>query len=360
MQVRAVGRVARLGPEWDAVFSAGPGVQSRRWWFEATAAAAMPAGAVAEIVVVEAAGRPVAVLPMMRRGRRFGSLTSPYTTLFQPLLAPGEDAAAVGAALGGYLRRWAVVRLDALDPAWPGLEPLLAGLRGAGLVVQRYRHFGNWSEEVRGLDWPQYLAARPGALREVIRRRGRAIEKLNGREGAVVFEVVRGGVGQGGARQGGVGLGRAMAAYEEVYARSWKVPEPFPRFNQVMLPVAAGAGVLLLAVMWRVWERGAEPVAAQYWTVEHGVATVLKLAHDDAAKALSPGTMLTAHVVRLLLDEGVSTLDFGRGDDGYKQAWCTVRQQRMGVLLVNAWRLGGLVALGRQAAGRVARMVLRR
>lgn len=346
MRVYVVGRIAELGPEWDAVFAAGPGVQSRRWWFEATAAAALPGGAVAEIVVVEAAGRPAAVLPMMRRGRRFGSLTSPYTTLFQPLLAPGADAQAVGAALGGLLRRWAVIRLEALDPTWPGLEPLLAGMRQVGLVASRFEHFGNWSEDVRGLDWPGYLAARPGALREVVRRRGRAIEKLNAREGAVRFQVVR----------GAAGLGRAMAAYEDVYARSWKVPEPFPRFNEVMLPLAAGAGVLVLAVMWLEGEGGMQPVAAQYWTVEHGIATLLKLAHDDAAKALSPGTMLTAHVVRSLLDEGVSTLDFGRGDDGYKQAWCTVRQQRVGVVLVNPWRPGGLVALARQAAGRVVRM----
>ena len=127
--------------------------------------------------------------------------------------------------------------------------------------------------------------------------------------------------------------------------------EPYPRFNAALLEAMAGIGAMRLGVMWR----GEVPVAAQYWTVWDGVATVLKLAHDDAAKSLSPGTLLTAHMIRGLLAEGVSELDFGRGDDGYKRDWAGVRRQRIGVMLANPKRLRGMAALGRHWAGMATR-----
>jgi CelD/BcsL family acetyltransferase involved in cellulose biosynthesis len=338
----AVNTMAQLGPEWDPVFAAGPGLQSRRAWFEATEQAAMPEGAMARIVTVQDGPRKLAILPLLvLPSGQATSLTSPYTLLYQPLLAPGADPVQVGRALGRVLRRWPLIRLEALDPEWTGLSPLLAGLRQSWLVASRFDHFGNWTEDVAGLAWPAYLAARPGALRETIRRRGRAVK----RDGSIRFEIT----------SSHDGLQRAIGAYEQVYARSWKVPEPFPRFNQVLLPMAADLGVLRMALMWQ----GDTPLAAQYWTVVDGVATVLKLAHDDGAKALSPGTVLTAHVIRRLLEqERVTTLDFGRGDDPYKQLWTTVRHQRVGVLLTNPFRWAGLMALVRHRLGRGRRALL--
>jgi len=82
---------------------------------------------------------------------------------------------------------------------------------------------------------------------------------------------------------------------------------------------------------------------------------VLKLAHDDAFRALSPGTVLTAHMIRLLLDEGASTLDFGRGDDGYKASWAGLRRQRTGILLADPRRVGGVAALLHHDLGIVMR-----
>lgn len=342
IRVGAVEQVGQLGPEWDRLFAAGPGLQSRRAWFEATQRAALPEGALPKIVTVRNDGQPLAVLPLQSAGNRMlVSLTSPYTTEYQPLLAPGLDAMRVGYELGRYLRRWPLVRLEALDPAWPALSPLLAGMRQARMVSHRFDHFGNWREDVAGLAWTDYLARRPGALRETIRRRARAVAK----DPSIRLEIVK----------GTQGLARAMDAYEAVYSRSWKEPEPYPRFNQVLLPLAAGLGVLRLAVMWQ----GDTPLAAQYWTVVDGVATVLKLAHDDAAKALSPGTLLTAHVIqRLIEDEAVTTLDFGRGDDPYKKLWTNTRQQRIGVMLCNSLRADGLAEIVRHWGGQARRAIL--
>ncbi len=324
---------AALGPEWDAVFAEGPGVPASRAFLQSTAEAALPEGVRARLLLAEVAGAPAGLLALAD-GAGLGSLTSPYTVLFQPLLAPGADARAVGRAWGRALRRRGMVRLEALDPSWDGLAPLLAGFAGAGLVPLRYEMFGNWWANLAGQDWDAYLAARPGALLSTVKRRTKALL----REPGVHIEEVR----------GPEGVERALAAYEAIYARSWKEPEPFPRFNATLLPRLAEAGVLRFGVLWR----GKEALAAQYWTRSGGSATVLKLAHDEAHRAASPGTVLTAHMIRSAFAEGgLEAIDFGRGDDLYKRDWAPLRRVRVGVLLAAPWRLAGAAAALRHAAG---------
>ncbi len=335
-----------VAEEWDPLFAAGPGFQSSRAWFEATVEAALPPGCRAVFLLCRDAGRPMAVLPLLRgAGRQVRGLSTVYTCLFQPLLAPGldgQDVRRAGAALGAYCRRWPTLVLDALDPLWHGLSPLLAGFRDGGLVARRFEHFGNWHQPVAGCSWPDYLAARPGHLRETIRRKTRACT----RDGRVRIEVVR----------SGDGLGPVIAAYEDVYRRSWKTPEPMPGFTAALLPRAAAAGVLRLGVLWA----GTQAIAAQYWMVAGGSATVLKLAHDDSWRPLSPGTVLTGHMIRGLLDEGVADLDFGRGDDEYKASWTSLRRSRIGMLLADPRDPRGLLALTRHTAGTVVRKALHR
>jgi len=332
-------RLAEIGPDWDALFAAGPGVQSSRWWFAATEEAALPSGSRAVVLLCRAAGRPVAMLPLLLGpGRQVRSLTTVYTTLFQPGLAPGlaeADIVEAGTAIGRWCRRWPTLVLDAMDPDWAGSVPFLAGLRASGLFTRRFKHFGNWHTPASG--WDAYLAGRPGPLRETIRRRTRACD----RDPALRIEVIH----------GGPALGAGVAAYEEVYRRSWKQPEVAPDFTSALLTRAAAAGALRLGVMWR----GTQPLAAQYWMVAGGTATVLKLAHDDTARSLSPGTVLTAHVIKSVLQAGVRELDFGRGDDEYKAGWTGERRQRISYLVGNFWRPAGAMALLRHDAGRALR-----
>lgn len=313
-------------------------------WYRAVLGDALPRGAEPCFVVCMQGDRPAAVVPMLREGealgegRTLGSLTTLYTCLFQPCVAADAAPEAVrraGAAFGRFCRAHAAVRLDALDPGWAGLAPFLAGARRAGMLPLRFDHFGNWHERVEALSWAQYLAARPGVLRETVRRRLGKAE----RDPELRFALI----------DGPGGLEAGIAAFEDVYARSWKEPEPFPTFNAALIRRTAALGLLRLGLLFL---RG-QPVAAQFWIVENRRATVLKLAHDEAHKSISPGTVLTAMTIRLLLDRGgVDELDFGRGDDPYKRQWARERRQRVGVVLANPLRAEGLVLLGRHAAGR--------
>ena len=331
--------IATLPPEALTLLDGASGFFAARAWWEVVQAHAMPAGAGTSFVVVRSEGQVVALLPMLRTGGRLSSLTTPYTCEYTPLFAPHLDAAArvsAMAAFGDLCRSSSVVRLDALPAEWDGLVDFAAGVRQAGLRVLRFDHFGNWYEDVDGLDWSAYQLGRAGALRETIRRRLRKAEKLAGARFDLFTQPAQ--------------MGRAAEAFESVYQRSWKDAEPYPTFNVALMRAMATTGLLRFGV----WSIAQQPVAVQFWVVKDGQALVLKLAHDEAFRPHSPGTVLTALMVRHLLDEEhVVRIDFGRGDDAYKQGWATRRRQRIGVLLVNPWRLAGAAELLRHSAGRV-------
>jgi CelD/BcsL family acetyltransferase involved in cellulose biosynthesis len=337
--VETFASIAALPPEAVTLLDDAAGLFAGRDWWNVVLAHAMPAGTVASFVGIRSGGKIVALLPMLLAAGRLGSLTTPYTCLYTPLFAAGLDQPArvdAMAAFGGFCRTYGVVRIDALPAEWDGLDDLEAGVRRAGLRVLRFDHFGNWSEDVAGLGWSPYLSGRFGTLRETIRRRLRRAEKLPDGRFDLFTQPAQ--------------MDRAVEAFESVYRRSWKDAEPFPTFNAALMRAMAEAGLLRLGV----WSIGTEPVAVQLWVVKDGRATVLKLAHDEAFKAHSPGTVLTALMLRHLLDqEHVTAIDFGRGDDAYKQGWTITRRQRIGLLLVNPWRPAGAAALLRHGAGRI-------
>jgi hypothetical protein len=315
-------------------------------WWHSMLEAGLPDGAEPRFLLFARGGRPAALLAMQLRagGRVLESLTNPYTCLYRPLLAPGLDEAAlrgIGGAFARYCRAWPSVRLEALAEDTPGLEALLSGARAAGLAVARFDHFGDWHEPVAGLSWEDYFQGRPGELRETLRRKLRRAD----RDDQVSHEVFT----------APEHIEAGIATYEDVYARSWKPLEPYPRFNAALMRHAAAIGALRLGVLRA---RG-RAVAVQLWVVMNGRAAVLKLAHDEAYKTLSPGTVLTALMIRGLLDgEHVDELDFGRGDDAYKRLWTTARRQRIGVLLINPWRPSGAALLARQWLGGLRRRLV--
>jgi CelD/BcsL family acetyltransferase involved in cellulose biosynthesis len=110
----------------------------------------------------------------------------------------------------------------------------------------------------------------------------------------------------------------SWAAYEAIYAQSWKPEEGSPTFLRAFAEAEGAAGRLRLALA----RADGEPVAAQFWTVENGTAYIHKLAHTEASKPLSPGTTLSAALFERVIDhDRVETVDFGTGDNPYKRDW---------------------------------------
>ena len=296
------------------------------------------------LYVWRAQGRAVAALPLLldrAAGRNtLVSLGNYYTTRYAPL----GDAGALGSLLADVLRREAPVHELRFLPLEAG-APLEAALRGAlraqGCAVLAFHCFQNWVLPVRS-DWPSYLAARDGKLRTTLARMGKRFAARGGR-----LELV----------QSDPGLERAIAAYETVYAASWKTPEPHPRFMPGLIRAAARAGQLRMGVAWL----GERPVAAQVWMVAGGRADIYKLAHDEQHKETSPGTLLTALLMQQVFEvDRVSLVDYLSGDDAYKRLWMSEVRERRGLVAHNLRTLRGLAGCARNLLGRVLRPLRRR
>jgi hypothetical protein len=143
---------------------------------------------------------------------------------------------------------------------------------------------------------------------------------------------------------------RGMDAYEAVYAKSWKQPEPYPAFVREWARICANEGWLRLGLAWD----GDVPVAAQFWFVSNGTAYIFKLAYDEGHANLSAGTVLTAQLMRHVLEQDqVGEVDYLTGDDGYKRSWMSHRRERVGLLCCNRSTLPGLLLSAREWLGEV-------
>ena len=183
--------------------------------------------------------------------------------------------------------------------------------------------------------WGAYLDERPGQLRSTLKRkRARLLA-----DGAKI-EIAT----------GPHDVERALAAYEQVYARSWKQPEPVPQFMPALIRLCARRGWLRLGSVWL----GEVPIAAQLWIVADGRAAIYKLAYDDAYKRYAAGTVLTAQLMQHVLDvDQVHEVDYLTGDDAYKQQWMTHRRERWGLVAYDLRTMPGCWGALRQwAAGR--------
>jgi hypothetical protein len=328
----------------------GPAAESfflSRGWFDCLIATGLDAGDVVALGVLQSKdGRTLALLPArftdsssrLAAVRKLCSLTGIYACLFRPILDPEVDpretARSLGRHLGAAIAASDIIQLDSVDGEWPQLLAFEAGLKEVGFSSAQYAHFGNWSELVVGRTFEQYLAAREGSIREVVRRRRRALEK-QGASFEVCFELEA--------------IDKGIAAYETVYARSWKQAEPYPKFHERLMRDAARDGVLRLGFC-RLGER---PIAVQLWIVWRGRATVLKLAHDQEFDRLSPGSVLLARMIRYVMEkDAAEVVDFGHGDDAYKRQWATERRQRIGLIAANPRSVAGFRILARHRVGR--------
>lgn len=286
------------------------------------------------IYVAETDGAPVAALVLRTPDqqspvRELDSCSNAFTTRFAPVIAP--DATDVDAALTAIAQtmmaerpHWQLLRLGAMPGEEPVYDQLQSALRNAGFWTQRFQHFGNWYEDVRDLSFEAYVRNISKSLRQIWNRACR--------NDAPAFHLI--------TDQAGVEWG--ISAYDEVYASSWKEPERFPQFMPELMRNAAAAGALRLGVL----TSGDQPIAAQLWLVGGERCTIFKVAHDEAHKRLSPGTVLTFHMLKHVLDtDRVAEIDFGCGDDPYKQRWLPRRRLRMGIAAFNPRSIRG-AALG--------------
>jgi hypothetical protein len=212
--------------------------------------------------------------------------------------------------------------LDALDLNDRGTAALLEGFRHSGLQSATYQHFVNRFESIE--EFPTYWSQRPSRLRATVRRKLAQVS----RAGSVIFLC------SANAEENE----RAVQLYEQVYRASWKASEPHPGFIRKLVEALSEAGFVRMGLMLQ----GDFPVAAQIWLVRDRKATIFKLAYIQTASSSSPGTLLTHWMLsRLISDEQIKEVDFGRGDDPYKRDWCAQVRPRFGLVAGNSQSISG-------------------
>lgn len=269
-----------------------------------------------------------------RRAEPFGSW---YTLCFSPIFAgnpdPAERAELMFDVARALKRRFARVTLS------PLVDDHLALLAGAfaraGWMTGHNVQTANWIARTGGEDFDAYWSKRPGQLRSTVRRKsgkaGLDIRLLDS------FDP------------------EAWSAYEAVFAASWKGEEGSPAFLRALAERAASWGRLRMAL---AFDASGAPLAAQFWTIDAGVATIHKLAYADAAKALSPGSILSHAMFRHVIErDRPDVIDFGTGDDPYKADWM---DEKRALHRFDAYNLATLDGLRGYARSRAAALVARR
>ena len=279
--------------------------------------------------------------------RRLEGLSNWYSSLYGIVGEAGasqrQALAALVTAIAAERPRWDILDLHPLDPTDPSFEALLQALRAAGMATQRYFCFQNWYLDVAGRCYDDYAAGLPSRLKNTLKRKGRQLEK----SGRARFDIV----------SGGAHLESAIAAYEKVYAASWKSPEPSPEFMPGLMRLCANQGWLRLGTA----TVDGEPAAAQLWIVCAGVASIYKLAYDERFASLSIGSLLTERLMRHVIDiDRVSEVDYLTGDDAYKRDWMSHSRERCGIIAFNLRSVRGIAAAARHLGGGWLKAGLRR
>jgi CelD/BcsL family acetyltransferase involved in cellulose biosynthesis len=126
-------------------------------------------------------------------------------------------------------------------------------------------------------------------------------------------------------------------------------------FMPELCRMAAARGWLRLALA-RIDGR---PIAAQIWLVAGARAYIYKLAYDRSMSRVGAGTLLTARLMRHVLDvDRVAEVDYLAGDEPYKREWMNRRRERRGIVGFDPRSAAGIVQAVRHFGGRALRRVI--
>ena len=272
----------------------------------------------------------LAVLALQRSGNGSSALANWYTFRWRPLFTRGANETALLTAIARDLANHTTrITLSPLPDENDETAQLETAFKAAGWTTFRSPCDVNHFLPINGRSYAEYLAARSGPVRTTLRRKAAKV--------AVTIETAFNPV--------------SWAAYEAIYAESWKPGEGSPAFLRAFAEAEGAAGRLRLGLALA----DGLPVAAQLWTVEHGTAYIHKLAHTEAAKPLSPGTTLTAALFEQVIDrDRVDLVDFGSGDDGYKRDWMEQVRPRFRLDCYRATSPQNWAAIARQRLRRIA------
>lgn len=276
--------------------------------------------------------------------RQNSSFTCFYSSLYQPLISSSLTTENLADCLKKMLSNTQadVLRFNIMDPSWPGFDLHEQALKNIGFKTDRFFCWGNWYLPVDDRSFSDYLQGLSSRVKNTLERRKKKF--LAGGRGKLEIITTHD------------RLPIAIDAWKKIYNASWKIPEPYPEFMPALISLCAARGWLRLGIAYY----DEEPVAAQLWIVSHGRAAIYKLAYDEKFASLSPGTILTAHLMQHAMDvDKVHEIDYLTGDDAYKKDWMSHRRERLGLVAYNPGSFWGLACMARHIAGKLRKRIMK-
>jgi Acetyltransferase (GNAT) domain len=248
-------------------------------------------------------GEADAWMPLMQlAGGQYGALANWYNFTWRPIFGGAYDEVTRLSLLRQLAmtahERTRRLTLAPVPDEDGSANQIAAAFAASGWVVEMTECDENHYLKLGGRSFDQYWENRPGQLKNTVKRKGK--------KGVVSIRIER------------EFSDASWADYERVYARSWKPHEGSPEFLKQLARQESAVGTLRLGLAYI----DGRPVAAQFWTVENGIALIHKLAHDERHLEFSPGTLLSAALFQHVIDiDRVDEIDFGTGSDKYKLDW---------------------------------------
>jgi Acetyltransferase (GNAT) domain len=265
-------------------------------------------------------------------GGGFGNaLSNWYSLAIRPVFGGDPDEASQSTLVKALAKRMgksrnvpAQLTIGPVPRADGSSDVIKSSFSKSGWFAFRHQSSTSWTANVAGLTFDDYWAARPSQLRNTVQRKAKKSEITT--EILTRFDA------------------NAWAAYEDVYANSWKPEEGDPVFLRKMAQSESAAGALRMGVA----RLDGVVIAAQFWTVDAGVAYIHKLAHREDNRDLSPGSILSVALFRHVIDvDNVRSIDFGTGNDNYKADWMDRSDPLDTIRLFKKSSLSGLIGAAR-------------
>ncbi len=228
-------------------------------------------------------------------------------------------------------KSWDVLKLQPLSEN--DSAEIVKQLKNAKIPTLMYFCFGNWYLTVNERSFETYFSSLSSRVKNTVERKTKKFFAMPNANLKIVSE--------------NRDLDAAISDYNHVYQASWKQDESHPDFISGLCHLAASQKALRLGIAYI----DNVAIAAQLWIVADKTAYIYKLAYDEAYKNLGVGSILTATLMRHVIDvDNVEKVDYLTGDDAYKKDWMSHRQERLGVIAFNPKTLLGWLKMSKAFA----------
>ena len=294
------------------------------------------------ILLVKEGKEVKAICPFMVKNVRFkgvpvkkieliGNVASPIRNFILADLSPSEKEQVLRCVFSflNNINEWNVIELHSLPEENIDIAMISRLLSECGFQFKEFFCFSNWYLD--GIDYSgeEYVGSRTSNIRKNIKRYRRKLQEI----GDLRFQIITNGSDER--------IDHFMDWYYAVFKHSWKDWELHPTFHRDLAKLSRDKGWLRLGFLLL----GDIPIATQLWLVCNGTAYILRLAYDEKYKKMIPGVILSAEMMKYVIDiDKVREVDYLIGDEQYKKDWTPQRRERRGILVFNNDSKGSLLS----------------